>query len=321
MRHRYAPIDWIYSRPHGKLVAAAAREIKEQDFLLGQCPAIKEFQPYITSPSDTPPVAALRYSVAQLGNVAKPRSHVDFRWEVMEFAAIMDWCIHGKQVCRFDEEMTDYLRSTEMSDIKPSDLMSKNEAYYIVHDGPEYKLPNGQILDGIIVSNKMMSDGNDTNGAIQNAITEIIRSNANPADFFEMATAMVCTNPILTISLQPRGYALWPEHWVHGYAYELDLSQAEGDVYTALVRDISRNSIKPEFAQNAHVLPFNGLADILKLTIASYHYIKQNGVSASQEWQAEAPAQTVKDANDGRKKAVQDLVRQGYIMNSVVRMS
>ena len=286
-----APYHWIRTRPYGKLLTDAARDIS---FLRR---AIDEYRKKDAPETADIINAVLHYGHTKTGIPVDDKPSVPIRyWDQQMISSILNFATKGMNIFSFDREVTEAMLNTDLGDATPNDFTHPYLTYYLHFDMEEpLILPNGREFEGILVGSP--DDDEDA-------------CDDGKAIFFT----------ILCKATKDAG--TWPH--INDWGYEmsipvdhqdkplLDAIRAAHDTQARWIDggDASVNPYPKDFIPQADML--------LKLAANAIMYISRYAGDAKMEWPESAPRDLVEQAEKGKRSAEKQLIRKGHVKTRLV---
>lgn len=288
---RLAPMDWIHTRPHGKLVLDAGRDA--ENLVRNVMPFMNE-RDYHSDPQSAVRNALLIYAHDKSGTPHHdtPTKSVRF-WDQQMAIGIMNWSHRGRNIFTLDGEVCEALRHTDMGDASAADLVHPYQNYYLHFElERDIVLPSGRVFEGVMV---------------QAADEEVTRSKAT----------------FLTIMARaPEHPGTWPHMDDWGYEIEIPDHETETPLVIALERIQSSQGSFPEDG-GADVQPYPAemipqAREIVELVVNAIMYISRYAGDARSLYPACAPRDLKKAAEGGKRSAERDLGRLGHMRTRLI---
>lgn len=309
---RFAPIDWLYTRPHGRLIGRGS-----EAEVIG---ALSNFM-RIGEPM------ALGMSLLRYGSDREDRKLYEdvyakhefdqLRWEVLFSDAMVKFATRGRNIYSITPNALQNIEKIDPSGITGANLKMPAKSFYLAWDDPFTTLPDGRQIDGVLVFEVLGPPKATSNAdpAFLHAIMEKLEAldpmllEQNPEAMLTKLLADEYPARLLNITLVPvPDTGDWTQRREMGKMYQIDL---ENDV--SVLHSLENNQdLSPELVELPFYTPMDGETAIFRKILATIEYISRS----PDNWQlayTRGDPDLIKAANGGRKAAIRELIRQGYL--------
>lgn len=329
---RYGPIDWLHTRPHGRLVGRNDHRKRWQEIS-----TIRQIDPDPVFGEQRQLIAWGAFEDgldAQRTLDAMEQDPGFISWEYSRTSDMVDFVAAGRNIFHFDREMTRNIAGIALNEVMTEDLVHPYDAYYMVFDGAEGFDIDGRPIDGVMINVIPYAGDHLSNVEAAQLLNRtedrMARDmayrdyNALPADLsaevHRRALALVMPHSMLNVSFWQRSDdGPWHDRREKGRGYQIPLVNGRGLIDAIVTRSRSVEAFCDTESERAIFSVMPDIEAKLRLVFNAILYVMRYAVERPTEWQPGAPKDLVEQAMKGRRKADQALRRGGFVRTRMVR--
>lgn len=329
---RYGPIEWLHTRPHGRLVGTGDHARRDRALS-----TIRQIDPDPVFGEQRQLIAWGAFEDgldAQAVLDAMEDEPGFISWEYCRSNDMEDFVADGRNIFHFDGEMTRNITGIAMDEVLTEDLSHPYGSYYLVFDGAADFDIDGRPIDGVMVNVIPYAGDHLSNvEAVQllDRTEDRLARNMGHRDYNSLpphlasevhgrALSLVMPHSMLNVSFWEQSEAgPWHLRREKGRAYQIPLVRGRGLIEAIVKRSLNVDEICKTKSERDIFRPLPDMEAKLRLVFNAILYIMRYAADRPTEWQPGAPADLVEKALQGKRKADQELRRGGYVRTRMVR--